>query len=271
MESLCLGYSPDNLAQIFCKWLFEAYWTASGAVFDAGITTVVALDRIKTEGISALQSGSKYEHDNGNGSLMRILPAALYFSNEPTEFFLERIHEISAITHAHPRTLVGCGIYSLLVKQLLVTDDKFEALRNAVTQALDYYNCHAEFKNELSNYLRVISFQLTTLEESDICSSGYIVDTLEAALWCFLKNDTTESVLLSAVNLGLDTDTTGTVAGGLAGIVYGLNGVPHEWIESLSLKTKIQKLTDNFADIIAGTNTLHPTNHRKSVNETNSH
>lgn len=250
IESLCGGYDIEKLGQIFCKWLFNAYWTATGVVFDAGIGTVVALDHIRTEGKSALESGSKLEHDNGNGSLMRILPAALFFHDLPSDVFLNRIHEISAITHAHPRALIGCGLYSLLVKELLNTNDKTEALRKAVAEALDFYNKLPDFKYELSNYMRILSFQLPNLEEQEIRSSGYIVDTLEAALWCFLKNNSTSSTILSAVNLGLDTDTTGTVAGGLSGLVYGLDDIPGNWLESLARKQEVEDLINEFASII---------------------
>ncbi|NLE02373.1 MAG: ADP-ribosylglycohydrolase family protein [Fibrobacter sp.] len=253
IESLCRGYNIEDLGQTFCKWLFEAYWTATGVVFDAGITTVTALDRIKTEHCSARNSGSTSEHENGNGSLMRILPAALFFYTLPTDEFLKRIHEISAITHAHPRTLVGCGIYSLLLKSLFTIHDKQQAFRAAISEALQYYGTRPEFKSEISAYLRIISFEIFDLEEEDISSSGYIVDTLEAALWCFLKNDSTQDIILSAVNIGLDTDTAGTIAGGLAGLVYGIDDIPSEWISSLSRKNEIDALLENFATIISST------------------
>ena len=222
IESLCSGYDIEKLGHTFCKWLFDAHWTATGVVFDAGIATVISLDQIRTEGKSARESGSKLEQDNGNGSLMRILPAALFFHNLPLNDFLERIHEVSSITHAHPRALIGCGLYSLLIRELLKTNDKVAAFHRAVALALEFYNRVPEFKNELCQYIRILSFELLTLEEQDVRSSGYIVDTLEAALWSFLKNESTSTILVSAVNLGLDTDTNGTIAGGLAGIQYGL-------------------------------------------------
>jgi len=251
IESLSKGYNLEDLGQTFCKWLFEGHWTASGIVFDAGITTVTALDRIRSEHSSARESGSKNEHENGNGSLMRILPAALYFHTLSTEEFLQRIHEISSITHAHSRALIGCGIYSLLLRELLKTDDKTLAFRNAVSESLKYYGSTPEFKHEISSYIRILSFEIMNLEEQDISSSGYIIDTLEAAIWCFLKNNGTKETLLSAVNLGLDTDTTGTVAGGLAGIRYGLSDIPSEWLDSLSRKQEIETLSDSFASLIS--------------------
>lgn len=252
VESLCNGYNIEMLGHNFCKWLFDAHWTATGVVFDAGIATVVALDQIRTEGKSARESGSKLEQDNGNGSLMRILPAALFFHGLPVNNFLEHIHEVSSITHAHPRALIGCGLYSLMIRELLKTNDKVAALHRAVALALEFYNKDPEFKNQLCQYIRILSFELLTLEEQDIRSSGYIVDTLEAALWCFLRNESTSSILLSAVNLGLDTDTTGTVAGGLAGVQYGLDDIPENWLDSLARKEEVIELVNQFTSAING-------------------
>ena len=248
MENLANGYDIEAMGKTFCRWLFESYWTATGFVFDAGLTTYLALDRIYHDGASAAESGCTGEDDNGNGSLMRMLPVALYFHDRPTEELLARAHEISAITHAHARSKVGCGIYCLLVQELLTTGDKELAYHNAVARALAFYSAAPEFKNELSHYMRIISFELPALKESEIRSSGYLVDTLEAALWCTLTRPTTKDILLSAVNLGLDTDTTGMVAGGLAGALYGLGSVPADWLASLARKDEIDAAVDRFVN-----------------------
>jgi len=250
MESLINGYDIEDLGKTFCKWLFEAHWTPAGFVFDSGITTFMALDRIVTEGISARESGCSTEDDNGNGSLMRILPAALFFHGEPTDIFLERIHEISSITHSHPRSCVGCGIYALFVRELLFTDDKNAALRLAIDKSLEYYSKKPEFKDELPHFNRVLSFKVPILEEADIGSTGYIVDTLEAAIWCYMRYHSTDEILLAAVNLGLDTDTTGTVAGGLAGISHGISSIPENWLKSIVRKSEIDVLINEFAAAI---------------------
>ena len=155
MESLCRGYNLEDMGVEFCKWLFEASWTPCGYVFDAGLSTFMALDNIRTEGKSANESGCKTPDDNGNGSLMRILPAALYFHDQDTPVFLDRIHKISAITHAHPRSQLGCGIYSLFVKELLTAETKESAYRNAMANSLEYYNAHELFAPELSHFSRV--------------------------------------------------------------------------------------------------------------------
>jgi ADP-ribosyl-[dinitrogen reductase] hydrolase len=245
METLCNGYDIDALGAIFRAWLYEGIWTPYGYAFDVGLTTYMALEAISHE-TNARTSGRTTEDDNGNGSLMRMLPAALWFHRHETETFMARIHEISAVTHAHPRSLVGCGVYAMLVRELLSTGDKNTAFRAAIDNAIAYYSDYNGFRNELSHFSRILSRNLPLLDESDINSSGYIVDTLEACIWCLLRYDDTKSIIMSAVNLGIDTDTTGSIAGGLAGLVYGLDSIPGEWLHALARKKDIDGLIVRF-------------------------
>ena len=246
MDTLISGYSQKKLADAFCDWLFDGKWTPCGYAFDSGITTFTALDNIRSGAKTVDEAGQGSEDDNGNGSLMRMLPVALYYANLNTDDFLDKVHEISSITHTHPRALVGCGIFSLLIKELTTATDKAKALNDAINIAVEYYSANDKFKEELNSYIRIISDELIELTEDDIYSSGYIVHTLEAAIWSFINADNTKDILLKAVNLGLDTDTTGTVAGGLAGLFYGIDSIPSEWIETLSKKEDIKKITKDF-------------------------
>jgi len=248
MESLLDGYDSERMGETFCQWLFDSYWTPTGFVFDTGLTTYLALDRIRNSHESALASGCDSEDDNGNGSLMRMLPVALYFRALKIPEFLDKVHEISSITHAHARSKVGCGIYCLFIRELLLTPVKLTAYKNAVKQAVDYYSAVPAFSGELMHFMRIISHEIPSLSENEIRSSGYLVDTLEAALWCVLSYSSTKDVLLAAVNLGLDTDTTGMVAGGCAGIVYGLESVPADWLSALARKAEIDILIERFTE-----------------------
>ncbi|MFP4418303.1 MAG: ADP-ribosylglycohydrolase family protein [Fibrobacterota bacterium] len=249
-DALLDDYNLDRIARNFERWLFEGFWTPYGHVFDSGLTTVTALESFRS-GVSAYESGQKTIDDNGNGSLMRILPAALYFSDLPVDDFIEKIHEICAITHGHARAKTGCGIYSLIIRRLLCSPtEKLPAIHQAVDQARQYYAGREPYDSELSHFSRIINHQIAALKEADIHSSGYVVDTLEASLWCFLRHYDTKSILLSAINLGLDTDTTATVAGGLAGLVYGLDSIPSDWLSSLARKNDIDQLIHAFAETI---------------------
>jgi ADP-ribosylglycohydrolase len=246
MESLINGHDIEEIGKNFCRWLYEGHWTSTGFVFDAGITTFLSLDKIHSNHASALKSGCTHEDDNGNGALMRMLPVALYYCNADADEFLRRVHELSAITHAHPRAKIGCGVYALLVRELLSGLDNNEAYRSATSQALSWYSLFPEFKTELPHFIRIFSNDIGSLPREQIHSSGYLIDTLEASIWCLLNHSNTKDALLAAVNLGLDTDTTGMVAGGLAGLCYGLDGVPRQWLDSLARKIEIDAIIEHF-------------------------
>ncbi len=250
MESLTKGYDLNDIAQTFCQWLFESKWTATGYVFDSGLTTFMALERYRTGDCELSKCGCDGEEDNGNGSLMRMLPPAIYFHAKPEDEFLQVIHDISSITHGHPRALLGCGIYALFVRELIRHDSKMEAFEHAMAAATEYYGCRQRFRSELHHYDRILSGKLKGLSKDEISSSGYVVDTLESGLWCFLNGKSNKDILLTAVNLGLDTDTTGMVAGGLAGLWYGIDGIPREWIDSLALKDEIERQIDSFVHAV---------------------
>jgi ADP-ribosylglycohydrolase len=249
METLCDGYDANALGAKFRRWIYEGEWTPYGYAFDVGLTTYLALDAM-TGADGARVSGRMSEDDNGNGSLMRMLPAAIWFHAAETESFLAHVHEISAITHAHPRSLVGCGIYAFLIREILYADDKFKAYHTAIDQALLFYSAYEGFKKELSRFSRILSGQLPLLEEHEINSSGYIVDTLEASIWCLLKYNDVKSIIMAAVNLGIDTDTTGSVAGGLAGLMYGGEHIPRDWLAALARKDRIDTLVDRFVPLV---------------------
>ncbi|MBN1981545.1 MAG: ADP-ribosylglycohydrolase family protein [Chitinivibrionales bacterium] len=268
MDSLCRGYNLDDLAANFCDWLFHGAWTPYGYVMDVGLTTFTALENYQSKSKSIHDCGGETEDDNGNGSLMRILPAALFFTKQmiapaetspadatsetgAIETFLEKIHEVSSITHNHPRSKMGCGIYSLLVRNLLLSSEsdvleKEDILLKTVTQAAAYYKKQKAYKTELTTYNRILSAKICTLRQEDISSSGYIVHTLETALWCFLHYETGRDIILQTATLGLDTDTASTASGGLAGLYYGLDDIDSEWISTLSKKEFIQSCIIQF-------------------------
>lgn len=121
-----------------------------------------------------------------------------------------------------------------------MTDDKFTAVENSLLKCKQYLESVADedVTYEMQKYSRLWNLQeFMNLEENNIKSSGYVVDTLEAAIWCFLNTESYKNCVLKAVNLGDDTDTVGAVAGGLAGLYYGINGIPKkEWIVELTAK-----------------------------------
>ncbi len=245
VETLCEAeYQPDQLADLFLAWLECGHWSPHGDVFDIGIATRTALHRIR-QGIAPEWAGGAGERDNGNGSLMRILPVALRYADAPIEDMLFMAHRISALTHRHPRSQMACGLYCCMAKGLLYGLTPTEAYRFMLEQGLRYYNV-APFQTEYPHFARVLSGDLSDVLEDDISASGYVVHTLEASIWCLLTGRSYEEVVLKAVNLGDDTDTTGCVAGGIAGLHFGFANIPSPWIEMLARRSDVQGQIDAF-------------------------
>ncbi|TLD71230.1 ADP-ribosylglycohydrolase family protein [Phragmitibacter flavus] len=248
VESL-LGSNTLNtrdMATRFRRWLLEGHWTPYGEVFDLGIATRQALARF-CAGKPPERCGGREEFDNGNGSLMRVLPACLWFHTAHISTQLEAIHRVSSITHAHPRALIACGFFTLMVRALFAGKPPAEALQDAWQQAKSYYTVLEEFAGEWSHFARLDPATFAQIPQSEIRGSGYCVHTLEASIWCLLHGSSFEDTLLQAVNLGEDTDTTGSVTGALAGLHYGYAAIPPAWLELLARRYEIKSVFKVFA------------------------
>jgi len=253
VETLIEGGDLDALMGKFSDWNSKGYMTPHGQCFDEGVITNNAIKAFR-EGTPANQCGQSGEYDNGNGSLMRIAPVA-FLNIEDKNFNgrLARVEKYSSITHAHLRSILGCFIYTEYLRQLYLGKQKVEALDTVIEI---FEMCSRDFQKyqaELFHYERILNGKIMNLSRDEIKSGGYVVHTLEAALWCFLKNDDYQSSVLEAVNLGHDADTTGLVAGSMAGMYYGQDGIPSKWVNLLSKIETIKELCTGFADGLAAT------------------
>ncbi len=241
------GANIEKIAENFVRWYRDGEFTPTGYAFDEGVTTSRAIERLMG-GYPPLEAGGRDERDNGNGSLMRIIPATLWanFKIKTLEERLAFVHAVSAITHAHPRSLLGCGIYSLVVWKVLEGFPKGEAVDKALKEAYGFYSKRAEFKGELKHYGRLFGGSLFGLKKEELSTSGYVVHTLEASLWGFLKFDNFERTLKEMVHLGGDADTVGAVVGGLAGAYYGFEAIPSEWMEIVEAKNLVEGIVEAF-------------------------
>ncbi len=216
----------DDIMKNFVRWVNDGEFTPYGELFDIGRATRNAIQRY-VQGIPAEQCGGTAEWDNGNGSLMRILPLAFLDCD------YETVNAVSSLTHAHEISIAACRVYVYIARQLFHGKTLEEI-----------YNC---FGMKQSTFERLPI--LKDLTRDEIKSTGYVVDTLEAALWCNLNSSSFRECILLAVNLGDDTDTVAAVAGGLAGIIYGVGGergIPEEWINQLAKKEWIADLCGKF-------------------------
>ncbi|MEH2139155.1 ADP-ribosylglycohydrolase family protein [Nostoc sp.] len=244
-ECLCRGYSLDAIANSFWRWYKEAYWTPRGDVFDIGQTTHTAIMRLK-QGVVPHQAGGKVENSNGNGSLMRILPMAYCHRNLTLGELLARVHDVSAITHAHARSQMACGIYISIAVALLEGADPQTAYLQALQDIQTIYSVR-EFLLEKPHFGRIFSGEIAKLPVEEINSGGYVIDTLESSLWCLLNSSSYSEAVLKAVNLGGDADTTAAVTGGLAGIYYGVENIPQKWMNQIARRQDIIYLAERFS------------------------
>lgn len=249
-ESLGRGYNLEDIATKFLQWYNEEIWTPHGRIFDIGIATSHAIRRI-SKGTPPTLCGGTSELDNGNGSLMRILPLLFYVKDFPIKQRFEMTKDVSSITHGHIRSVLACFIYLEFALEILNGEDKWDAYRamqKTVRNFLDHNPiCSQE---EMDKFHRILELKvgeydmapLHTLQEDEISSSGYVLSSLEVSLWCFLTTESYSEAVLKAVNLGDDTDTTGAITGGIAGIYYGFENIPQEWLSQLIRKEDIEKL-----------------------------
>jgi len=248
VESLAeKGIDYRDQARRFVSWFYDAKWTPHGRVFDIGNATRDAITRLH-HGIEPLNAGPDDERSCGNGSLMRILPLALYLANDSPRERFQRSCEASRLTHGHLRCQLACAFYVEVAAALV----RGETLAQGIARAVEVVQpaIREEHPRELQHFNKILSPQLASLPEAQISGSGYVIHCLEASLWCALRAKTYSEGVLAAVNLGDDTDTTGAVTGGLLGLRFGLAGIPQEWQLQLVRRSDILTLCDQLQTAI---------------------
>ena len=238
-------FSLEALANRFVKWYREAYWTPRGVVFDIGITTMQSINNVY-HGYDVSECGATEESSNGNGSLMRILPLIHLIKELPIEERFEWTKKVSAITHAHLHSVFGCFIYLEIAGHILSGKDLNESIQLGIKDAEQFAE-QKGFNAELNHkFDRVFKENFIGFAEDDIRSEGYVIYTLEAAIWCLQNTDNYKDATLKAVNLGSDTDTTAAVTGGLAALYYGFEQIPSKWVDVLARRDELIGLVERF-------------------------
>lgn len=244
-ESLTRGYDLNDISVNFIKWRSEGFWGAYHKVFDVGNTTYAAIGRL-LKGISPVLAGGMDEGSNGNGSLMRIMPLVFHIKDMSIEERYTKVLEVSSITHAHFRSVLACFIYVEIAIQIL-NGDTIEKAYAGMQKTIHAFVKEQGFnEKEVNIFGRILSDNIGNHPVESIHSGGYVLHTLEASLWCLLNSNDYKEAVLKAVNLGGDTDTTACVAGGLAGLLYGYDAIPKEWINELARKTDIDDLSEKL-------------------------
>ena len=230
----------DDIMERFMDWNLRGEYTPAGVAFDQGRTCMEAIFNY-ARNKDYITCGKTGEYANGNGALMRIMPVCLYAYNKVSknewadEDAVESVHLVSSLTHNHMRSKMACGIYYFMIKGILDNEGALlSRLQVGIDEAKRYYQADITNYVEFAHYGRLLDLdRFSQCNENDIKSSGYVVDSLEAAVWSLIVTDGFEDALLTAVNLGDDTDTVGAIAGGLAGLFYGYAKMPKDWLQTI--------------------------------------
>lgn len=246
----------------FVKWMDTGYLSADNLCFGIGQTVFRSLLNYKNSKTFNDYLVSNYkdsEKNGGNGALMRILPLILYFSKNklikykeydmPIQIArtLDYIEFDVGLTHQYGVNKEACCFYALFIYKLLETKNLDTSYKYAVDESISRYSgCNSK---EME---RILLNKIYTLKEENIKSSGYVVDTLEASLWCLFNSNNYKSAVLKAVNLGGDADTIAAITGSMAGIYYGYDSIPKNWINCLLNKKLLDRTFENFVKKIEG-------------------
>jgi ADP-ribosylglycohydrolase len=245
-ESLitCRGFDPVHQLDTYCRWWRTGHLSSTGSCFDIGITTRAALARF--EQTRAPYCGSTDPYSAGNGSLMRLAPVPLAFARGPRAA-VAHAAESSRTTHGAAECLDACRYFAGLIVGALAGVPKDELL-------VPHYSPAPGLWDETPLAPKVAEVATGSFRERqppEVRGSGYVVASLEAALWAFYHSDSFRGGALLAVNLGDDADTTGAVYGQLAGAYYGEEGIPPPWRERLALRERIAELADQLCELVA--------------------
>lgn len=227
-------FDPVDQMNRYRDWHKNGYLSSIGRCFDIGNTVRQALERYKLTGNSF--SGSVDANSAGNGSLMRLAPIPIFYYSD-----LERIihfaKESSRTTHGAIECLEACQIFAEMLFLALSGESKEQTL----------FDTKSQISSPRIN--DIASGGYSNKKINQIRGTGYVVESLEAALWCFYQTDTFESAILQAANLGDDADTTAAICGQIAGAFYGEAGIPEKWLAKLHMRHEITELADNLSRV----------------------
>lgn len=222
--------SYADLMDKFERYMMTGAYTPTGTTFDVGRTCAHAVRQYAINHIEPLHCGDTAENANGNGALMRIAPLALVLKNEDNQdnrFAV--IHNYTVVTHGHLRAIMGSFIYIELLRDLMMGMSLRQALSHVQEALITFVATHEKFASEAATYQRLFTPRFQQLPATAIRSTGYVVDTLEAAVWIALNHHDLATGILAAANLGSDSDTVATVAASLMAFERPQQSVPTDW------------------------------------------
>ena len=228
----CKGFDATDQMLKYSKWYDEGYMSSTGTCFDIGNTTRKALDDFAIT--NNPYSGEKDIRSCGNGSIMRLAPIPIYYYQEPEEA-LKYAALSSKTTHAHSLCIDACRYMAGIIVGLLNGESKDTVFSSMYSPVENYF-----MNNPLCDAIKeVANGSFKTKQPPEVKGTGFVVESLEAALWAFYHSDNFRDGALKAVNLGDDADTTGAIYGQIAGAIYD---IPQEWLQVISMREKITEI-----------------------------
>ncbi len=237
------GIDYDYIAENCVSWFTSNKFCSVKQSFDIGKTTLKSLVRFTQRQLPAYECGESSIYDNGNSALKMMLPLAYYFTaNKVTkENAYEIIKKTCSITHRHEIAICACYIYVNYVMFILNGNNKYAAIKKL--KKIDF----SMFTNQTLKYFsRILVGNIYELDIDEIKSTSYVVDTLETVLWCFIKSENFKDCIIATTNIGDDTAAIGALAGAIAGIYYGTNNAPKDWLENVRGKEYLTNISEKF-------------------------
>lgn len=225
-------FDETDLMDRFCAWADRGAYSHNGRCFDIGITVRGALSRFRASGNPV--AGSTAPQSAGNGSLMRLAPVPIRFAFEP--HVLEDIaRRQSRTTHGTEEAVEACAAYALLIAEAIRGQSRDDVLSPRTSDWPDRVAC-------------AMRMETVGWDRKAVRGSGYVIHSLEAALWAVGNAGSFGEAVLLAANLGEDADTTAAITGQLAGALWGQSGIPEAWLAKLAWRDRITALADRLHD-----------------------
>lgn len=228
----CDGFDAADQMDRYLCWKETGYLSSNGRCFDVGLQVLTALGNYRATGNPF--SGSTAPDSAGNGCIMRLAPVPMFFFGESDQALHFSV-ESARTTHAASECLDACRLFAAMLLPALAGRSKEDIL---------FAGLGLQF--EEARVIELATGNYRNKDVDEIKSSGYVIHSLEAALWCFDRTSNFRSAILAAVNLGNDADTVAAICGQLAGAYYGVEGIPAAWLERLSMREHIEQLADGL-------------------------
>lgn len=237
------GINYTSMADNYVRWFTANQFCSINESFGISNTTLKSLVRYTQRLEEAYECGSDDYYDNGNDPLCRCLPLAYYFNvkKDTDKKIYETVKKVCSITHAHELATLGCYIYVRFLMNLLKGNNKYSALNQVKKLDFSMFT-----KNSLDEYKRILVADINEFDIDEIKNTSFIVDTLEAAIWCFMKSESFKECIIATTNIGGDTPSIGAVAGALAGIFYGYGNISKNYLEDLRKKEYLIEISEKY-------------------------